>query len=455
MKEKLVKIRKEKTTFALISLPGSTLFQNIRLKAINRFGLMSEFITCKNIKTCEPSREEEIREEVARVKASTEPHIDSDFFQPGVLQREERVAYLIKLKDLLNTTTQGKGSRSGSSPHAELKQGKFNEQIGHMNYPFVMRQDKFEFRINSLRREIEELRKKRQGNSEDRMLFILNMRQSQDKVFLLQGELNSLDNCKEEYMSTNVLNGSTQKMKKCDLRDAIEEAIGDNTASISLCRLKMIEGDKESKKLDTIIETKEGHLMERLAAYNVFKNSLKTTSKMKSNISRHTNDILKYYMMIWLQNTKLTKNMHLALNMITGLRARLVLFQAIQKWKANTIQTKSISSNQDISKAFSKGGVMLSEVHDKRLNARDEVKSSIVDLYGCIESFIPGKRNIDLSNLPETVSFEIIRGDHYHNLDQYKDAIRIYLAVLNGLPNDTSILKSTYNLFYCMMKEKV
>ena len=115
-----MKIQKGQTRFSLTGLPGDTSLHNICLRVTNSFGLLSDCVTCGNAKTCKPSREQIIREEILRVTESAEEEIDSDFFQPGILQREEKSTYLMKLEDLLRHTLRDDEANSTPSNNGNI-----------------------------------------------------------------------------------------------------------------------------------------------------------------------------------------------------------------------------------------------------------------------------------------------------------------------------------------------
>ena len=80
-------------------MKGDTLYSNFQLVAMSDFGLKSGVVECADVRTKAPTRLHSLRKEIEWVKSSSEAYIDADFFQPGVIQREDKGAYLAKLEE--------------------------------------------------------------------------------------------------------------------------------------------------------------------------------------------------------------------------------------------------------------------------------------------------------------------------------------------------------------------
>ncbi len=414
---------------------------------------MSDYVTCKNTKTRESSKENKIIEEINRIEATATKLVDSDFFQPGVLQREDRTTYLLKLHELLATiTTRGKGA---CSKHSETQHiidpSQEGSDIHDINRAVTFRKNKFEFRIDCLKHEIKQSKKTLLDISRERVILTRNMQEAQDRIFLLHAEQNCVAKSTDEYLSSNVINGSKQKLKREDLRKEIEREMSDKMLSISSWKLKIIMGDKKRTKLERLLKTKQEYLRERLEGLKSFERRTNVSSRIKSNISRQRKDIVIYYFTTWKKHLRNVKKKTHALDRISIIRCHLILRPAVQRWRK---KNKSSSSNCNESKNYNKASLMLSQVCAEQQRAYEEVKGSIIDLYECSGASLFGKRNIYMKSIPQRELLNMRRGDHYCDLGKFQYAVTIYLEVLEGAKKCISKTVHTHK-FYCLVEEKI
>lgn len=448
MVEKSFKIPMEKTTLTLSDLSGNTLIQNIRLRAINCFGLIGEFTTCQDARTFDSNRDTKIIEEIRRVKASTETVIDSDFFQPGVLQREDKVTYLAKLEKMLrNETMEDEEPRDTS--------GGLKENTTTPSNPLESRQAHFESKIFSLQAEIEEIEQKLADIKQNTILSVRRMRKSQDEINLLRIEQNSLTNSFGEYFSSGVLSCSVQSSTKDDLQKEIQRVIEEKMTLIAGLKLKTFEEIEMQEILIPLKSKKEEQRKERIAAFHIFKTKLNSTSSLQTQVSGHIN-LVDICMKAWIDITRYNNTIRKALNLIANIRRRIRLMYAIKKWRFIVNRNNDSALKQKSSNAVDgKGSLLLLKVQVEREQACNEVKSSIVDFTVKADAF-GNQLELHMMRLfPKDFIVELKRGDYCRSLREYDDAIKVYRSALEGLSNSTTGTINLQDHMYCIVQERL
>ncbi len=459
MQKKQVIVGQGKTSLILSELNGDTLFSNICLRASNSFGLISTFVSCENIKTHEPSMVQLLREEIERVKATKGKDIDSDFFQPGVVQRVDKNIYIRKLEDLLNDALEKDGSLNSSSTEkgsTSVFHHKQNDTNSTICSSLQKRSEQYKFRIRSLQKEIEDSQNSTLQLKKNRISLIRSMQVAQERIYVLQAELYEIINRTDDYTSSTVLNGSLQRMKTNELRNEIEKETSDKMALISSCKRQILLDDKDCARLDVLTKDKEVQLRERLASYHSFRKSLQSVSMMRSRILGSTNAILmKNVMMIWYQFKACSKQKRLATEKLMNNIIRFFLSEAIARWRLSITLGCEPLKTSNMSNFYGKGSVMLSKVLEKRQNACDEVIATIIAMCPKEQNYIPRNTSIDLSKFPSKIALGISRGDYFHNLGRLDDAIEAYLAVLEKISNSTNLETMSKVYWCCVVYERV
>ena len=449
MKIKSIAIKSKQTSFDLVGLTGNTLIQNMSLKAKNSFGLISELVqcSCDNITTCKSSKEQRVLEEIARVEQTLETQLDSDFFQPGIVQRVERDKYLIKLFSLLEDLK-----------HLEGRDNKKDEDhpISNVNYSIgtSQRVGRFEFRVNALKKEIQNLHIQLEENGMKRNNLIRSLQQAQTRVYALQAELNRFVDYKSEYISSSIVDGVSQEKKVSDFKIEINDELDEKMNLISSWKVDIVLGDKEKVQVEEKKKSKEKQLKEREAAFKSFDKEFK---KELMVASRFQGDISRKIIIIWHQFMKHRRQKREAIHKLANQYQKFTLSRCLGTWQKHLIQI--LLGNQPLSDhniaSSGRGSFLLSKVYVDRQSACDEVKGTIVQLYNCSEEASScGERKIDLSLLPTHISSDIVRGDYHRNLCEYKHAITFFIKALDNLVNKT-ISSSVSIMFQCILEEKL
>jgi hypothetical protein len=363
MQKRNIKIDKDTTIYTISGLHGDTTLQEISLTVTNKFGLQSKPVFCENTKTIEPSKDQLIREEISRICASTETEIDSDFFQPGTLQRMDKQAYLNKLKALLGGTTvhdeQKLSIDNDMLCNTQNQSSDLLKKSFHDSNRCVRRRENYKFRIRQLEQNIEDNEKTYDDLKRNRIILVQSIQQEQERIYLLQSELNRLVTSIQPYSTTNILNGSRQEMKTEDLKIKVEQEIHQKMVTISSLKGDVVFNDKEVMRIERIINMNKIHLNNRLSSFNAFQKQTLSTSETK--IFKSTNEILDIVMSSWLQWTIYLKQQRDAVTRIFSIVIKYILREVMGIWFRNITQKPLIASEVNQSQLFCKGSKMLAK----------------------------------------------------------------------------------------------
>ena len=458
MQKRNIKIDKDITIYTISGLHGDTTLQEISLTVTNKFGLKSKPVFCENTKTIEPSKDQLIREEISRICASTETNIDSDFFQPGTLQRMDKQAYLNKLKALLGNTTVHDEQKlsidndmlcNTQNQSSDLLKKSFHDS----NRRCVRRRENYKFRIRQLEQNIEDNEKTYDELKRNRIILVQSIQQEQERIYLLQSELNRLVTYTQPYSTTNILNGSRQEMKTEDLKIKVEQEIHEKVVTISSLKGDVVFNDKEVMRIERIINMNKIHLNNRLSSFNAFQKQ--TLSASETKIFKSTNEILDIVMSSWLQWTIYLKQQRDAVTRIFSIFIKYVLREVMGIWFRNITPKPLIASEVNQSQLFCKGSKMLAKALDKRKLICDEIKVVLFNNKQLNTSTLPQTCMLDLSILPQKVVLVISRGDYCYNMEKFEDAIEIYIHMVDEIGDNLVKMESSIQHLYCVLKVKV
>ena len=454
MKQIVISLSREKTSFDLKDLKGDTLYTNFQLVAITNFGLKSDAIQHPDIRTKAPNKLHSLQKEIEWVQSSSKAYIDSDFFQPGVIQREKKVTYLTKLQGELLKLQKDRGKKKDDSPYSDVS----NVNHGESEIP-DRREQNFHYRIKVLQSQIEDCKTSIEKNLTTRALIARKLVHIQENVQSFRKELNRISEVDDEYVNSHTLHAAEQKFRTVELRDALQTKLDEELALIEMWKTDIIDQDHSNLKVATLIEKKEEQLRDRQAALLIFKKQRDSSSHLQMQTSRRPMDILRHSFKTWFLSTRKTRGIRSAFQYIQFLRCRLMMHGAFSAWRVNVrYQLKMQELMKEKSNITSKGGMLLLEAELAGMNVYKDIKSVMQDLRrNSIErngsdNYVQGKGQL---SDPDKKLFPLVRGDYHFELAEYRPALKCYKSALQALFATTNGPTSKTAQMRCALMDKI
>ena len=427
MEKRHVNIPSDKTRFELQHLSGDTVHSSIQIVAISNFGLRSEPSYCEDVQTKQPTRLHVIEKEIEWARTCSRDFIDTDFFQPGVLQRENRIEYIAKLekeRQVLNS----------NKPDQDIKHDK--EVIdGDRKVDRTCRRERdFVYRINALKSEILNHKNSIEVNLALRATLTRQMAAVQEQVLALRAEVKRITEVTDDFVNSSILHGSDQRFRRLELYEALQTEMEGSVATIEKCKSKIILMDGENKELSRSAELKEERLLERQAAFVIFKKKLIVSRKTFIKVST-TLDTTKTSFDFWIGCVKKSQSLRKACTNIIKCRLRFLKRHILVHWKN---VAKYQSRLQELKRGehivTSRGGSMLIRAEVARMNAFDEVKNAMKAIYSKSSMINNDDDSLDGRLVDSMMDiFPNVRGDYHFNLLEHEQALHFYKTAVDEL----------------------
>lgn len=427
LEKQYVNIPSDKTRFELRHLRGDTVYSSIQIVAISNFGFRSEPSSCNDVQTKQPTRLHVIKKEIEWARTCSREFIDTDFFQPGVLQRENRLQYIAKLEN-------ERQELDSNEPDQDTKHDNQVKDEDHNLDHTCKRERNFVYRINALKSEIIDHKTYIEANLALRATLTRQMATGQEKVLALRAEVQRITEATDDFVNSSILHGSKQQFRRLELYEALRTEAEGSVATIETCKSNILLMDVENKELSRSAELKGEHLLERQAAFVVFKKERINSSKHFIKVST-TLDMTKTSFDAWIGCVKKSQSFRKACTNIMKCRLCFLERHILVHWRnVAKYQYRLQELKMGANIVTSRGGSMLVTAEVARMNAHDEVKNAMKAIY----SKSPMSNNDDnlldgrLVNSMMDI-FPNVRGDYYFNLLEYEQALHYYKTALEEL----------------------
>ncbi len=446
----------QSTTYCLSGLHGDTLYSNINLRAHNNFHLSSTPASCDDIKTLQPTRQHILEKEIERVVASKLEYIDSDIFQNGVMQREEKNIYLAKLKNELRLLTEGKDrdefrstdtdqtSTETNRRHSSIrsKQEVIYETVENIVPNYQLRKSNFEFRIRAIREEIISSKKFLSDSATRRTLLVCHMSRLQERILTLEAELDRLSSYVGKSVTSKVLHGIEQSYSLYQLKKEIRMELENIHLEISNHKFEVIQSQKKAKQTITLINDKENQLKYRTSAYQHFVQIEKVASKSFERLNRDITTILSFSFHHWAKKVKKRQRLGTLLNSIISN----VLKMAFCKWKALRIERQLIikpSFDKKAHDVIGRGGVSLIRTEADKQKIIGLTNELVTDIYSLKKKLSLKEKDGEsytlfhmTDKLRERDLVSYLKGKAFKENNQFDEAEKCLVTIMDNITNE-------------------
>lgn len=446
---KVVKsLNRDKTCFDLKDLRGEIKYEDFQLIAVTNFSLRSDPARHPDVLTEAPHKLQLLQKEILWAESSSYEYVDTDFFQPGVIQREYKVTYLAKLKEELLKLRKDPSFNKECDENSNLP-----SSMDHITSQVSDRRERnFYYRIQILQSQIQECKESIEQNLTSRALISSKMARAQENIQSYRQELKRIADVDDEFIHSNTLHSSEQQFRTVELRAALQHKLDDELASIESWKILIVEQDESNSRLSTLLGTREEQLRDRKAALLIFKKQKDSSSMNRMQKSLQPMDVASHCFQAWLSSSKKLKGKTSAVRFIHNCRCRSVILLAISVWRNKTKRLFKIEQMmKDKLDITSKGGMQLVQTELASIDMCNEIKSAMLDFHNISVERNSTYENGQTNRIPVDSNadlFALVRGDYHYQAEEYKSALHCYKSVLRTLQTTTNDPKKTTQIQY-------
>lgn len=291
---------KNKYKYSLQNLYGGKLYREIQLCAKNESKLYSPCVFCEDVLTKEPTFYDTLLKEIDRVKFSHSKkssslskrseednieYIDTDFFHRGMVQREEKQDYLMRLEKLKQELElELSKNPSSNQTNIEVKDAATeninanggNKETSKGN---ITRKAQFNYRISTLKKFLIEKRSDVENIKSNRIYTTLQLKKAQTRILELTSELDRVSSLQRTKTKKNAAVWSDvihhgrlmQKFSTPELlQKELHQELKEVNEWISQNKKNLIQGEKDSVRLQQEIRQTKARIQERKVALEMF-----------------------------------------------------------------------------------------------------------------------------------------------------------------------------------------
>jgi len=326
---------------------------------------------------------------------------------------------------------------------------------------YIRRKDQFDFRIKDVEDEIVELQRLKEEAVSNRSFLTYQMGHMQERIILLQGEMDRVITFKGEALNSSVIHGTDQRFTvhqlKTDLTVELENAQG----SIAAWKQEVIHGDRMKMKYAEQKIKKIEHLKGRQAAYADFMNQGRRTQKFsKANGPGNPKEMKQKMLLAWKENVATIIRVRGIMMKVWGGQSLRFMRSAWVKWVYGKHAGGSgIGDKYNIVGA---GGTLLVSSELGRMDNVKEMAAVLVSLTEIDKqsklSHYTNEQRLELEKNPNFLESELghslghyerdlalmIQGDAFYNIRKYDGAMNCYESQLDQMreeddPNEPDV----------------
>ena len=400
------------TSCVVRNLPSDTIITKIRIKVMNKIGLLSEEAKLPPLNEEDPdpktklaSRYILVHREFDRCTASKETFIDTSFFtgvqqrllrvdfikaleaemklvKPDELERQEAKAWLAEKerrakRDADKAAEEAANDPFGDDPDDDDESEALDKRDKEV-FSNQQRRVHFKAKLESLRQQIIDYTAEKYDLDTNRSKLTKLMKVEQQKRMALRLERDRVKSFKGNIVTSSVLQGAPMQYVFGDFMKKVDAAILEADSVISESKFAVMAGEERKHKVKKFLEKATKETKTRQALFLQFdlkhKQTLRALHKM-NNADADERVMRKYFELIRAYGEE-RKGVRALFSKVMVRRVYLAKKNSFNKWKHGDQYEEELSLNGDDG-LISRGGLMLDETRKERLELQQELRNAM------------------------------------------------------------------------------
>ena len=232
--------------------------------------------------------------------------------------------------------------------------------------------------MNCIHQTIESLDERMRDIPREQVLLARDMANTQDRILELNVEIERVVSHNGDDVSSRLLHGTQQKFTKPELKRKLQDELVKCRKNIATWRADIINMDAEMQEIGAELDRNQTRLNERKAALLKFEKQYAMIATMKQVVSKHPDEIKRYYLSIWRSRVNAHQIARKILESFARTCRRRIFAEAWRRLYSLVPNKQDVANTQRGSEPDGIGGVLLnateSYVQENLANA-----SSLVD----------------------------------------------------------------------------